>query len=303
MTARFRALLTAAICLSLLAGCATTTSNDPRDPFEPLNRGIYQFNEHLDGVIVKPIAELYTGVVPPIVRTGVSNFFSNINDVIVALNNLLQGKVDKALSDIGRIAVNSTAGLLGVFDVATPIGLEKHDEDFGQTLGYWGLGDGPYIVLPLFGPSSARDTLGRIGDYFADPVTYVDPTRDRTILWGSRVISRRAELLDSKKLLDTAALDPYEFLRDAYLQRRRNLVYDGNPPREKDDDRDAPAPAPAAKPRAESPRMLIYPLSADSSPMGSRPFSGEPLTPAQEEALEKMAAPTQARLPATSVAR
>jgi phospholipid-binding lipoprotein MlaA len=301
MTARFRALLTAAICLSLLAGCATTTSNDPRDPFEPLNRGIYQFNEHLDGVIVKPIAELYTGVVPPIVRTGVSNFFSNINDVIVALNNLLQGKVDKAVSDIGRIAVNSTAGLLGLIDVATPIGLEKHDEDFGQTLGHWGLGDGPYIVLPLFGPSSARDTLGRIGDYFADPVTYIDPTRDRTILWGTRVISRRAELLDSKKLLDTAALDPYEFLRDAYLQRRRNLVYDGNPPREKDDDRDAPAPA--AKPRAERPRMQIYPLSADSSPMGSTPFSSEPLTPAQEEALEKLAAPTQASLPGPRVSR
>jgi phospholipid-binding lipoprotein MlaA len=233
--ARFRALLMCGlISMTMLGGCAST--GNPRDPIEPFNRGVYEFNDALDKALLKPAAEVYRGVLPQFVRTGVSNFFSNINDVIVALNNLLQGKIVDAVSDVGRIVVNSTIGLLGVLDVATELGLEKHDEDFGQTLGYWGMGDGPYLVLPFFGPKNLRDTFGLFVDYKTDPVTYVDPSRDRNIIQGVRIVNRRAELLETSKILETAALDPYEFVRDAYLQRRRNLVHDGSPPPEKDDD-------------------------------------------------------------------
>ena len=263
--------------LMLLGGCAST--GNPQDPLEPINRGIYQFNDGLDRVVLKPVAEAYRGVLPQFMRTGVSNFFANINDVIVALNNLLQGKIPDAVSDAGRVVVNSTVGILGVLDVATEIGLEKHNEDFGQTLGRWGFGDGPYLVLPFFGPSNLRDALSRIVDYRLDPLTYVDPSRDRNQLWLARIINRRAELLDTSKILETAALDPYEFLRDAYLQRRRNLVYDGSPPPEKDDDTEI-----KMKPRSERPDAEPF---RPASTVNSILVSGEPLTPAQLEALEK----------------
>jgi len=222
----------AILSLGVLGGCAST--NDPRDPLEPLNRGVYKFNEGLDTMLVRPVAEMYQGVVPPIARTGVSNVYSNLNDVVVALNNLLQGKITEAVSDVGRILINTTAGLLGLFDVATPAGLEKHDEDFGQTLGYWGVGDGPYLVLPFVGPRNLRDTAGLFVDWETDPLLHFDPVRTRNQLWALRLVSRRAELLGASNLLSVAALDEYEFVRDAYLQRRRNLVHDGNPPREKD---------------------------------------------------------------------
>lgn len=228
---------------TVLGGCATIpTPTDPQDPLEPINRFTYSFNDHIDGLFLKPAAEAYRGVFPPIVRTGVSNFFSNLNDVTVAFNDLLQGKVDHAASDVGRVALNSTVGLLGVIDVATKAGLPKHNEDFGQTMGYWGMEPGPYVVLPFFGPSDFRDGLGRIVDYKTDPVTYVRPPHDRNIIWGVRVVNYRAELLGASRILEAAALDPYEFVRDAYLQRRRNLVYDGNPPRDRDngDTKDKP---------------------------------------------------------------
>jgi phospholipid-binding lipoprotein MlaA len=219
----------------LLSGCATASKPaDPRDPFEPFNRGVYEFNEQLDRFVLKPVAEGYRWVLPQFVRQSVGNFFSNLNDVRVALNNTLQGKFTTAYSDMGRVFINSTLGLLGFFDIASEAGIEKHNEDFGQTLGWWGISDGPYIVLPLFGPSSARDTVGLGGDWLTDPVTYVDPTRSRNQLSGARIVDRRAELLEAKKVLDAAALDEYQFVRDAYLQRRRNLVYDGKPPPDKD---------------------------------------------------------------------
>jgi len=224
--------LCALVSTMLLGGCAST--GNPRDPLEAINRGIYQFNDGVDTMVLRPAAEVYRGVLPPFVRTGVSNFFSNINDVLVALNDLLQGKLTDAASDASRVAVNTTVGLLGLIDVATRIGLEKHNEDFGQTLGRWGIGDGPYLVLPLFGPSTLRDALGRFVDYKTDPITYVDPTRDRNQLSGLRLIDQRSTLLGATSIFETAALDPYEFLRDAYLQRRRNLIHDGNPPPESD---------------------------------------------------------------------
>jgi phospholipid-binding lipoprotein MlaA len=288
---RLRSLLLGVVCLAVLAGCAAT-NNNPRDPLEGLNRGVYRFNEYADNLVLKPAAEIYRGVLPPIVRTGVSNFFSNINDVLVALNNLLQGKVSDAVSDIGRIAVNSTAGLLGIIDVATEIGLEKHDEDFGQTLGWWGLRDGPYVVLPLLGPSSVRDAFGRLVDYKTDPLSYIDPTRDRNIVLGTRLVNRRSELLETGKILETAALDPYEFVRDAYLQRRRNLVYDGSPPREMDDDSDI-----KMKPRTWLfPRFDTQAAAADSYGTGVLYYSSDTLTPAQLEALDRNTF-IQARLP------
>lgn len=157
---------------------------------------------------------------------------------MVALNNLLQGKFERAASDVGRVAVNSTVGLLGVLDVATKMGLEKHDEDFGQTLGLWAIATGPYLVLPFFGPSDFRDAAGRFLDFQTDPVTYVDASHDRNIVWGARIVNRRAELLGASNVLEAAALDPYIFVRDGYLQRRRNLVYDGNPPPQPEDEND-----------------------------------------------------------------
>lgn len=237
-----RRLRLAAVCaivgLSVLSGCATT-NGDARDPLESLNRGIYTFNDGFDTVLAKPIAEVYQGVIPPLVRTGVSNVFANLTDVTVALNNLLQGKIVEALSDAGRVVINTTLGLLGVFDIATEAGLEKHDEDFGQTLGYWGIGGGPYLILPFLGPSTLRDLFGRVVDWGTDPTTYIQPNRDRNAVQGFRLVTRRAELLSASRLLDVAALDEYAFVRDAYLQRRRNLIYDGNPPREKDDSTEA----------------------------------------------------------------
>ncbi len=290
------------VALAVLPGCATVNNpTDPRDPLEPINRAIYHFNDVTDHLVMQPVAQVYRDVLPPIVRTGVSNFFSNINDVLVALNNLLQGKPQNAVSDAGRVVVNSTIGILGIFDVATKMGLEKHDEDFGQTLGYWGIGDGPFLMLPFFGPSNFRDAVGRIGDFYTDPVTYVNPPHDRNILWGTRIISRRAELLGSTQVLETAALDPYAFLRDAYLQRRRNLIYDGNPPPEPEDEgEDTKSPPAGGKPKGEQPRsdgQSSVPVSRlDAQPASSNLVSGEALTPAEQEALEN------ARRPAANAA-
>jgi phospholipid-binding lipoprotein MlaA len=231
------------ILVAALSGCASTNA---RDPLEPFNRTVYSFNEVLDDVIVRPLAQGYRAVLPPFARTGIRNFFSNLDDVTVFVNNLLQLKVPQAAADLGRFVINSTVGVLGFVDVATHLGLEKHNEDFGQTLGYWGVGSGPYLVLPLLGPSSVRDGIGRLVDVQIDLVWQVSDISTRNILLGTRAVSTRTQLLDSEKILETAALDPYSFIRDAYLQRRRNLVHDGNPPPELEEE-----PAPPAKPRSE----------------------------------------------------
>jgi phospholipid-binding lipoprotein MlaA len=264
-----------ALCVSILSGCAIGTN--PRDPLESFNRGIYQFNETVDKAILKPIAEGYRFVLPQFIRSSVSNFFSNINDVIVVLNNLLQGKFTTAYADFGRIAINSTLGIVGLFDIASEAGIEKHDEDFGQTLGWWGMPEGPYIVLPFFGPSTGRDVVGRVGDYFSDPVTYVDPSRAHNQLWGTRVVNRRAELLDASKVLETAALDPYEFVRDAYLQRRRNLINDGVAAPPGREILDAPS---RPKPQTPPPQKQSgFPSADDPSMVGSILVSGEAHAP------------------------
>jgi len=223
----------------LTSGCA---HQNARDPLEPLNRGIYAFNDAIDTAVMKPVATGYRAVLPQFVRTGVSNFFSNLDDVTVIVNGILQLKIPQALSDAGRLLINSTIGVLGLVDVATHLGLEKHNEDFGQTLGYWGVGNGPYLVLPFFGPSSFRDGVGRWVDMKTDPVRWEDHVRTRNQFLVLRAINTRANLLDSEKVLDAAAIDRYAFLRDAYLQRRRSLVFDGNPPPEPEEDLAPPAP-------------------------------------------------------------
>lgn len=224
-------LLAATLALSL-AGCAT--NGDPRDPLEPLNRSIHSFNEGVDKAIFKPVAEGYDAVLPGFAKTGVRNFFSNLNDVTVLANNILQFKLEESASDVLRLTINSTFGLFGLLDIASEMGLRKHDEDFGQTLGRWGVGTGPYLVLPFLGPNNFRDTVGYVVDTeYTDLVRKYDDVSTRNPVMALRVISRRADLLDAKQAVDSAALDGYEFMRDFYLERRKGLVHDGKPPEEK----------------------------------------------------------------------
>ena len=215
-----------------LGGCATVNEaeRDPRDPYEDLNRDIHQFNDGWDRLLFEPLARGYQAITPTPVDNGISNFFSNISDFVSAVNNLLQFKLTRAASDVGRILINTTVGVLGFMDVASNMNLPKYGEDFGQTLGVWGSGPGPYIVLPFFGPSSGRDTVGLVVDWYTDPVTYLNPESHRIWVRALRVVDQRADLLGASKVLDQAALDPYEFTRDAYLQKREYDVYDGNPP-------------------------------------------------------------------------
>ncbi|MFA9438554.1 VacJ family lipoprotein [Uliginosibacterium sp. sgz301328] len=223
----------AAGLLVALTGCATTGSN-PRDPFEPFNRDMYNFNSSLDRTFIKPVAEAYVDVTPRPARVNVSNFFGNLADIWIGVNNLLQGKPGDAASDLGRVVVNSTVGILGFFDIASEIGLDKHDEDFGQTLGVWGVGDGPFLVLPLFGPRTTRDAFGLIPDTYAALPGYIDDIPTRNIVRGVGFVSLRADLLGTETTLSEAALDEYSFVRDFYLRRRANLIRDGR--RVRDDD-------------------------------------------------------------------
>ncbi len=226
------------VALGGLAGCATTGGN-PDDPLEGYNRAMFSFNDGVDKAVIKPVASGYKAVMPGFARTGVSNFFSNLGDIWIGINNVLQGKLGEGASDFGRFALNTTVGILGFFDVASDAGLDKHNEDFGQTLGRWGVGSGAYVVLPFLGPSSVRDGFGVLAvDRHGDPLWYVGNVPTRNELYGVRVVDTRANLLDASRLLEEAALDRYSYLRGAYLQRRRNLVYDGNPPREPDPEQD-----------------------------------------------------------------
>ncbi|MBL8502862.1 MAG: VacJ family lipoprotein [Rhodocyclaceae bacterium] len=213
----------------LLGGCAT--SGNPKDPIEGFNRAMFGFNEGLDKVIIKPVATGYEAVLPSPLQTGVSNFFSNIADLMIGVNNLIQGKPAQAASDAGRVLVNTTMGFLGIIDVASTMGMEKHEEDFGQTFGRWGMGDGAYVVLPFFGPRTARDTIGLVFDVATDPVSHIDHIPSRNTLLAVRVISDRAQFLKADKVIEEAALDKYSYVRDAYLQRRQSLIHDGNPPK------------------------------------------------------------------------
>lgn len=221
----------AALALALaLAGCAHSPVNDPSDPFEGFNRGVFAFNTGLDDYVLRPVAKGYTFVTPNVAQTGVSNFFSNLTYPTVIVNDLLQGKVVQHFADVGRFLFNTVVGLGGLVDAAGMIGLEKHDEDFGQTLGYWGVGNGPFLMLPLFGPSTNRDLVGRIGNAATNPLTYVDFDISAP-LTAAGVVDTRAQLLGADGVVEQQ-LDRYIFVRNAYLQRRESLVYDGHPPKE-----------------------------------------------------------------------
>ena len=221
-----------ALLLAGAAGCATTTGSDPRDPLEPFNRAMYSFNDGFDQAIGKPIATAYHDVLPEPARMMIRNLFANVADLWIGANNLMQGKPLDAMTDWTRFAINSTFGLLGLMDFASDMGLEKHDEDLGQTMGRWGMDDGAYVVWPFIGPSTARDSVGLIPDLWIDPVWGIHPHSVRYAAAVLRAFSKRADLLDASRILEEAALDKYVFQRDAHLQRRKSLIYDGNPPRE-----------------------------------------------------------------------
>ncbi|MES2355125.1 MAG: VacJ family lipoprotein [Pseudomonadota bacterium] len=217
-------------------GCASVPGKgDPRDPLEDYNRAVYKFNDTVDRAVLKPVAKGYDFVVPDLVKTGVGNVFSNLGELVVIFNDALQGKGEQAVADMGRFIINSTFGMVGLFDIATPAGLPKHNEDFGQTLGKWGVNSGPYFVLPLLGPSTIRDTSAKIVDRQLQYPAYVEHVPTRNSAYALDIVNTRSTLLGASNALNEAALDPYVFVRDAYLQRRQRLVYDGNPPKEKDD--------------------------------------------------------------------
>jgi phospholipid-binding lipoprotein MlaA len=222
----------AALLLFALGGCATTPDRDPRDPFEGFNRSVFSFNESVDKTVLKPVATGYEEVVPQFVRDRVDNFFGNLGDAWSAVNLLLQAKPVPALETGMRFAFNSTLGLGGLFDIAGDAGMERRTEDFGQTLGRWGVGSGPYLVLPILGPSTVRDTGALAADFQAAPGAWFQERRDQVGVSVLQVISTRARLLSATRQIDDIALDKYLLIRDGFLVRRRNQVHDGNPPEE-----------------------------------------------------------------------
>ena len=242
-----------------LCACAHSPIDEPSDPLEPVNRKIYSFNMTLDRYVAKPVAKGYTYSVPEEIRTGVGNFYHNLTYPTVIVNDVLQGKFKQSGLDTTRFLMNLTFGLGGFLDPATLVGLEKHDEDFGQTFGYWGAGPGWYLMLPFFGPSNNRDLAGRIVGIATDPMTYVSSTETTLIATGVSVVKTRADLLSVDSVLEQQ-FDPYIFVRSAFLQRRQSQVYDGNPPREdyglEDDD---PAPSSSGGNASHAPDIAPMP--------------------------------------------
>lgn len=236
---------TAAVLLALaaaLGGCASVPNPNPDDPFEGYNRGMQRFNDAVDDAVLVPVASAWRDHVPSFVRTGVGNFFGNLDDAWSAVNHLLQAKPEPALTMTMRVAVNTVFGMLGLLDIGSEAGLERQSEDFGQTLGRWGLPPGPYLVLPLLGPSSVRDAAGRPLDMAATSTARIGLEEGEiTAASMLNIVDTRSRLLGASRLLEQAALDRYIFLRDAYLARRRNLVYDGDPPPLPEPDWEEPA--------------------------------------------------------------
>lgn len=255
MQSKLKTLLLACTLALMVSGCATTQAN--KDPLEGINRAVYKFNDVSDRVLIKPVATAYKAVTPTPVRKGFNNFFNNLGSLTTVLNDLLQLKFANAFTDAGRFVINSTFGLAGFVDVASMDKIPYRIEDFGQTLGHWGVGNGPYLVLPIFGSSSLRDGTGLLFDTAtSDPIKYthnIGEIRLHNQLRAAQIIDRRTELLEAKDITDNASLDPYAFARDGYFQLRDNLIADGNGT--KKDDGFEPAddePAPTAAPPAET---------------------------------------------------
>ena len=282
----------AAVAVIGLSGCATT-ANNPQDPYEGFNRAMFKVNEGID-VVLKPVAEGYDAAAPLPVKTGVGNFFGNLSDAWSFVNNVLQAKPEGAMSSFWRVVINSTMGLGGVLDPATEMRLERRREDFGQTLGRWGVPDGPYFVLPVLGPSTVRDSAALPVDSYGSPIGHVSDVAVPNSLYGVQAVNTRANLLSATELLESAALDPYTFQRDAYLQKRRNDIHDGNPP--EDEERydleegetpaaDAPAPAasgaaPARAPTRAPRRVLRRPGARTAPNAPAAAASDVPAAPA-----------------------
>ncbi|WP_051236719.1 MlaA family lipoprotein [Ottowia thiooxydans] len=250
----------AAVMLAMaLVGCASAPNADPRDPWEPYNRSMTTFNDAVDDAVLKPVATAYKEVLPRPVRTGVGNFFGNLSDVWSFVNNVLQAKPEGSLHSLWRVVINTSIGIGGVFDPASEMRLERHREDFGQTLGRWGVPSGPYVVLPILGPSTLRDSVALPVDSYGQPLRHADNVRLRNSLSALGIVDVRARLLELGNILDAAALDPYTFKRDVYLQKRQSDISDGNSSANEerydlDEGDSGTAPkAPAASPRAPRP--------------------------------------------------
>lgn len=217
--------------LALVFSGAAAAEGNPRDPYEGFNRTMFSVNEAVDKYAAKPVAQAYDKAVPLPVKASVGNFFGNAGDLWIGANSAMQGKVSDAGVDIGRLLINSTVGIFGLFDVASELGLDKHDEDFGQTVAVWGVGDGGYVFLPIIGPRTLRDTAGWAVDSAVDPIWRTSPVSARNSAVTVRFVDIRAGLLPSDKVIEEAALDKYAYIRDGYLQRRRSQIFDGRAPR------------------------------------------------------------------------
>ena len=293
---RALARLVLAFAVAALAGCATAPGSEhaanPKDPYEGFNRKMFAFNDTLDTYALKPAAKAYNAVLPSPVRTGVHNFFGNFRDAWSAVNELLQGKAHDAAQMTARVITNSTVGIVGLFDPATPLGLERLNEDLGQTFGRWGAPPGPYLVLPVFGPSDVRDTIALPADTYVSPSLLTDTFWQGLAVDTLGAVDTRAGLLGASQLLDDVALDRYSFLRDAYIARRRSLVYDGNPPDDphRDDDDDA-GPTPPSAPAPAT--------GASGGTSSQAPAAGERrAAPAAQEPASTASAPTGGVQPA-----
>lgn len=241
----------AIVCFGMILGCASNPNAHPSDPWESWNRGVSEFNDNVDAAIAKPVATLYKEVTPHLVQTGINNFFSNLTDPWTAVNSALQLKPQAAVESMFRFIANTMFGLGGLLDVADEMNIEKHKADFGQTLGHWGVAPGPYVVLPLLGPSTLRDTLASTLIARGDPVWQAKKVVVRNSLYALRMVDKRANLLRTTAVLDAVAIDKYSFTRDIFLQVRRNEIYDGNAPEELINDAEKPEAKPDGKPDAK----------------------------------------------------
>jgi phospholipid-binding lipoprotein MlaA len=264
--------LVAALALAFtLAGCTTLREGrggpgQRLDPWENWNRKVFNFNEDLDRAVLKPVATLYTDVLPQPVRRGVTNFFANFADAWSAINNMLQGKITLGFEDVTRVTANTLFGLAGVFDVASEMGLERHFEDFGQTLGRYGVGAGAYVVLPVLGPSTVRDAGALVLDLRATPAIIVEGNKTALGFGLLQLVNTRASLLGATRVIDEISLDKYTFIRDAYLQRRRSLVFDGDVPEAPEPPDDAASGAAGAAAANLASPAASAPASAGSAP-------------------------------------
>jgi phospholipid-binding lipoprotein MlaA len=237
-------LLTLLLCLGL-TGCATGPNANPADPLEPFNRSMFKFNDAVDQAVLKPVATVYREVTPSLVRQGVGNFFANLQDAWSFVNNVLQLKGEAAASSLMRFSFNTVFGLGGVLDWASEMKMPRYTEDFGQTLGHWGVGAGPYIVLPLLGPTTLRDAVALPVDFKGDAVTQINDIPVRNTLLVTRLVDQRAVFLGAESVIEEGALDKYSFIRDSFLQRRRNMVFDGDPPDEESPEEAEPVASPS----------------------------------------------------------